>query len=444
MSRARNALYGVAATILLVGTSLPASAATIYKTEDLQVDVGGRLQPFAQGEMLQDNGVYNDAAKTSPLRSPGRIYMFQKQSRVKFDIKSKDGFRVFGQAGLGAEDVNTTNVGLSLLDMYADIPLGFGVFKVGQMKVPYGREQLTDSGNMYFADRSINNLGFQTGRDVGLAFQTHYGSPVTLIAGVFTGAGRDVPQRYLPQLLGIPALVGRVGFGDSDLDPFYLKQKDLGLSTTKSGVFLNGMYTRDSVVGHSTALNVKMADKSLLINSNWNPYIGGRPALQGDYWQVGGDAAYRTALSNSMDLTAEAEANYGSFSNSKGSLKLTGGRAQVGVGFKPVDIALRYAVLFPDNNMAVASGSTNISLFNGNTNPIHEITPSLTYRINDNLKFTADLPILVDVPVVVEGGLGAYVLTQQADQSAYLASTKGSSVGRQFVVQCKGTITYEF
>ncbi len=61
-------------------------------------------------------------------------------------------------------------VSLSLLDFVFNMPLlgsQTTYLKVGQFKVPYGREQLAYEANLQFADRSINNLGFVVGRDVG-------------------------------------------------------------------------------------------------------------------------------------------------------------------------------------------------------------------------------------------------------------------------------------
>ena len=53
------------------------------------------------------------------------------------------------------------------------------------------------------------------------------------------------------------------------------------------------------------------------------------PLVQGTVWQAGGDAVVRTPLGR-YTVNAEAEVNYGKFSNSYGSLALKGGRVQVG------------------------------------------------------------------------------------------------------------------
>ena len=62
--------------------------------------------------------------------------------------------------------------------------------RLGQFKVPFGREALTDDGSLLFTDRSINYFGSFLGRDVGFAgIVQKKGFMGTL--GVFTGGGRD-------------------------------------------------------------------------------------------------------------------------------------------------------------------------------------------------------------------------------------------------------------
>ena len=147
--------------------------------------------------------------------------------------------------------------------------------------------------------------------------------PVTLIGGVFTGGGRDVPpDHYLPQRFGIPELVARIGIGDLDEDPFYLRQSDLHPDRTRYQVSVSGLYTRDSTVGHSTILNVKSVDKSILIDSDWNPYIaagGVGHFSQGDWYQAGADAAVRSPLGGNWAFAGEAQFDYAGYSNGYGS-----------------------------------------------------------------------------------------------------------------------------
>src|SRR6185503_10108456 len=86
---------------------------------------------------------------------------------------------------------------------------------------------------------------------------------------VMTGGGRDIPQRYLPEELGTPMLVTRFGYNDG-LD------KD---------IYVNALYIKDSSIGHSTVVNAPATDKNLLINGNYNPFIGKAPFSLSTIWQ---------------------------------------------------------------------------------------------------------------------------------------------------------------
>jgi hypothetical protein len=392
----------------------------VIKTEDATLYLGGMAQALGLGQQLND-----------PYRNDSRVFLFLKSARVRASGNYQD-FTFNAEATLGGEEavVGTTGVSLSLLDLSVTLPLGFwnkSYVKVGQFLVPYGRERLTYEGNSQFIERSTQDMGFRTGRDVGVTVNLFPG-PFTVIAGVFTGGGRDAPQRYLPENLGIPMVAARIGMGDVDDDPYALKN-DLAPTSTKAAFFVNGLYTKDSLVGHSTVLNIKFIDKSILLNANWNPYIAKAPFSQGQWWQVGADFALRTPFVGKTTLSAEAEVNWAGYSNDYGVVHAAGGRAQAGIGLKPFEVALRYAILVPDANFS--SGGAKIT---GNK-PMQEITPTATWYINgQKLKIVGDLPILINTPVFTEKGLGSYVGVEQPDQTTVIA--KGG-VSRQTVVEAR-------
>ncbi|MEO8500047.1 MAG: porin [Vicinamibacteria bacterium] len=65
-----------------------------------------------------------------------------------------------------------------------------GSFKItlGQFKVPLGRQELTSSGKLHFADRSLLNLEFTRGRDIGIQLGGRVANDkVEYFAGVFNG-----------------------------------------------------------------------------------------------------------------------------------------------------------------------------------------------------------------------------------------------------------------
>ncbi len=396
-------------------------------------DTGGSLAFFGR---LQTLGFLQNL--TDHVRDNTRVYLYLKQARFGAKATYKNIDFDFQIALGGEEEVKAPSPGvdLSLLDLSADIPITKSWrLRAGQFKVPYGRENLTDEGLLQFTDLSVQFSGFKLGRDVGLALHGHSG-PLTSTVGVFTGGGRDVPIRYIPLDLGFPMVVARIGVNeDLDEDLFSVQQSMLG-ATSGYSLFLNGLYTKDSKVGHSTALNVKLEDKSLLLNSNWNPYIGKSPLLKSEFWQVGADGAARIC-GREKGISAEGEINYGSFKNGYGSLSLLGGRAQAGYFTNPYEIALRYSVLRPDENFAVRD---NTGKFYQIVDPklIQEITTSISYYVEGNrVKLTAELPVFINEPVITEPNLGTYPLLQQPDQVTLAGPPNKVVVERQTVIEAR-------
>ncbi|MHB8418097.1 MAG: porin [Myxococcales bacterium] len=422
-------LFGTAATAEAEAVPDPYADVDLHvlHTDKYSLDIGGMLQGLGLAQYVDD-----------PTDAKGRMYLFLPQARLRMD-GNYDRFSFNFQLAMGGADLTTSSgVAIGLLDMAVNIPLtasGTTYLKVGQFLVPYGREQLTDPGFQDFADVSMENLGFDVGRDVGLAIVSHPGL-LSIVGGVFTGGGRDVPpNHYLPEVLGIPELVARIGVGNLDENPFYLRESQAKPEGTKYEVSVNALYTRDSLVGHSTLLNVKAVDKSLLIDSNWNPYIseGGVGGYsQGDYWQAGGDAAVRSDLGNKWALDAEAQLDFAGYSNGYGSLDIWGVRAQAAVLHDPIVLALRYDVLGPSANFA------NSGVQITGTQPIQEIVPSASWRLlGDNLKVILDFPILIDTPVFTEPKVGQYVGTELPDQATVLAAKTGGTVARETVPQAR-------
>jgi hypothetical protein len=439
-----RAVVALGFSLILSAIWIPRARAEIEaaKTADAEVDLGGMVQLLGFAQRLDD-----------PYKNDDRAYLFMNRARLRVS-GHYDQVTFHLEMGLGGEAsiVAQTAVSLSLLDFAFEVPLSLSgnrttYLKVGQFKVPYGREQLTYEGNLQFADRSINNLGFVVGRDVGAAVVSHPGV-LTLIGGVFTGGGRDVPgNHYLPEKIGIPLLVARAGVGNLDGDPFYLEQDshrrdggpgDLG---PKGAVFVNALYTKDSLIGHSTVLNVKLADKSLLLDPNWNPYIARAPFSQGTWWQAGGDAAGRVSL-RAVDLSGETAVDFGKYSNAYGSVQMWGLRAQGGVGYRSVALAIRYAYLVPDASFAYMTVPLTGS------QPIQEVTASATWFIKgQRLKLLADLPIIIHDPVFTESGVGSYAATDLPDQATVLATAgvpTASTVARQNVIEARLMLQAQF
>ena len=89
------------------------------------------------------------------------------------------------------------NVGAILEDAnIAWDPQGTGKFRIvaGQYKVPFGRQQLTSSGNQQFVDRSLVSDEYERGRDIGVSVQgAVWSNKIEYRAGMFNGNGLTRP-----------------------------------------------------------------------------------------------------------------------------------------------------------------------------------------------------------------------------------------------------------
>lgn len=96
------------------------------------------------------------------------------------------------------------------------------VLKAGQFKVPFGRQELTSSGNQQFVDRSLVSTEFAKGRDIGVQLSgLAIGGKLDWRLGAFNGAGRNVTTndnaklQYNARLTWQPW--GELKYSESDL-----------------------------------------------------------------------------------------------------------------------------------------------------------------------------------------------------------------------------------
>jgi hypothetical protein len=379
-----------------------ASAATLFQNDDVTVN----MHAYAQGVAVAQN-VPDD------VRDKNRLYLFVKEARLRWD-GTLYGATYDIMLAPGAEDITpNTNSALGLLDFSFEAPVMGFKLKVGQFLVPYSRERLTDDPTMNFADRSIENLGFSWNRDYGFALSNYSGKFAGTFA-VMTGGGRDVPQRYLPEKLGFPLVAVRFGYNDGvDKDIYHVSARDTDPGRTKSALYFNALYTKDTQIGHSTVLNVRATDKNLLIDSNYNPFIARTPFSLSTIWQAGADGVYRAPM-GPVAFNAEGQVDYSHFDNKYGRLSLKGGRVQAGISKDKWEVNLRYAALFLDTRMAFVSG-TAFQITNDKA-PLQEITPSITYHYRPGIQLTLDAPYLIKMLIFKENTIGSYVMSEQPDQ----------------------------
>lgn len=445
---------------------------------------GAAYAPFGRGVPLVDNGsldlsmygrgqmigVYENVP--DHIRNHNRVYLFLKEARLGWTGGYKDLMTYEVELAYGGEDSNGSNTDLSLMNFVANIPitqLGDGViFKIGQFRVPYSREGLGDEGYQNFADRSIANLATYQSRDYGLALLGKRGAWTGTI-GTFSSGGRDVPQRYLPEQLGVPEVVTRFGYDDGvDEDVYHVMGTDRELKRTTKALMFNALYEQDTQIGHSTAINAKTTDKNLLIDPQFNPYItqggpasgqsiGTAASLQrGNLWFLGGDAVVRHPLANGRAVEVEGEANYGGYQNRFGVIHIASARAQGDYQAGPWTLGARYAILSMDRKAGFVSSSATgpqttagpikQSVNEGMGQPIHEITPSLTYHFKGHrMKVVADAPIYLDCPIWYDNADGAYAFPDptSVDLGSVLA-TPGNNTARRTVVEARMMFQFQF
>ncbi|MFI5349135.1 MAG: porin [Elusimicrobiota bacterium] len=447
---------------------------TVFNNDKRALDIWGRGQMLGVGEVVSD-----------PVRGADheRVYEFLKEARVGFNGKEEDLFNYQIEFAYGGENQNTSQSnagGYELLDFVADVPvkpLGENaIVKLGQFRVPYGREELGDEGYQDFADRSIANLAANHGRDFGLAIMgTH--EKWTGTVGTFPDGGRDIAQRYLPEELGVPELVTRFGYNDGvDKDIYHVLGTDRKLTRDAKAVFVNGLFETDTRIGHSTALQNHANDGNLLVDKNYNPYFNrsnngtgtcsASTCERGRLWDVGADAVYRHPMGNDQAVETEGQVDYGGYDNRFGTLHIASARAQADYQAGKWEFGARYALLSIDKKAgfftaasAVPAGETmssqsvdgGRSWTSGMGKPIHEITPSITYHFrNHTMKLVADLPIYLDCPLIIAAGDGAYAFPDQGgaspawDQIAAADGGTGSSVVRRATVEGRMMFQFQF
>jgi hypothetical protein len=240
-------------------------------------------------------------------------------------------------------------------------------------------------------------------------------------------------------------LVTRFGV-NSGLDQDVFTPYNFEAMQGKAGqaAYVNAAYTKDSRVGHSSPLNTKYLDKSLMLDSAWNPYIAASDQ-KAEYYQLGADVAIQRPISATCDLLLSAEINYADFKNDVGELKSSGGVTSADLLFKNWALSLRYAVVSPDENMAYTytdAVTKETTLYPITDKNIQEIGGSIVRFIrNHNLKLIADLVVQMDVPVAIEEGNGAYNLMAQSDQVSY-AANEGIELQENYIG--KLMVQYEF
>lgn len=406
----------ILATIVAFGLT-QAHAVELLKKDDATLNLGGRFQVLGVGQRVID-----------PYKDNNRIFLFLDQARINISGQVED-YKYFVEWALGAEEaVKNLNTSLSMMDMRADIPLTESQYvRIGQFKVGMGLEALANDGEFNFTTRSINHMVGVMGRDVGMAYVLQRKGYMGTF-GIFTGGGRNNPERYLPEELGVPLMALRFGYDSAGTDPYNYSARGAKVTEDSMAAFANLAYMEDSRVGHSTVMSVKAIDKSLLLNANWNPYMTTTTG-RSKYTQASFDAQKRFSVGN-YNATAELEYTHAEYSNTNGKMQVNGGRLMGSMYFNPFEVSARYAVVYPTDEFKY-KGKTITGV-----DPFQELAASASFFHRPWSRFTLEAVFHLNTPVVVEVGsskVGSYMLVQQPDQVTVLDTAAGSYVERQFV-----------
>lgn len=435
------------AALLLLGFLPRAHAAEVFKNDDLDLNVGGRIQEMGEMELLTDD----------QIRNHFRVYMWNVEDRL-FTSGNYKGYSWNFEASFGGEDIaNGTNGSFNLLDASVDIPLipDMVTLKVGQFKDPASLENSIYDGNMLFTEKSPNfNLFFNQGYETGIALYGHIGN-LDGAAGLVQGAP-NLPQRYLPEIANLPLpMFLRIGYTDGITDdPFH--QKETGFAKpdkTQFAIHAFGYVAADSNAGHGDLFSqmggalATFSDNSyygnILLSKTFNPYLniqGSSNPVSQNYYQAGMDFQLRAPLSDTTftltgqamighyDMTVNAPiplggalgkvnqngANITPAVGSQYALNIGGGLLTASVGDKPWEIAGRLAICIPDDGMkGTTTNTTNFLPIFINSNPIVEVTfPSITWHMNDNAKLVAETMFMFNAAETQDVD-GNYVIAEQ-------------------------------
>ena len=440
-----------------------AHALQVVNTDDLQLSVGGLIQVMGETAYVSDDTFSNKV----------RFFLWN----VGDSLYASGGYKGFNWR-IGTIYGGTTNAAsatnsngfLDLTDAYVDIPLiGKGLYlKAGQFKDPTNLESATDGSYMLFTEKSPNfNLFFNSGYEMGLVLAgsvANFDAVFGLVQGV-----PSLPQRFIPEKLNLPLpMLLRIGYssGISD-DPFHPRQMGFAkVEDFQFGVHLNGFVAADSNAGHGTLFSQMGSglktflynqdySGNILLSSVFNPYLGYQKAEEpanGLYYQTGLDFQVRAPLGSGMTVALSGQAAMGHFQTTVQSgdttgtilgvstatlggnsyaLNIFGGVLTASLQNPTWALALRLAVVLPDSALQGTWTTGTYAPIFANTNPVWEVTPSVTFAFSQYVKLTAEAMLMFNEPESVDKD-GNYIVAEMPGLAAGTAYA-GPNISAAFV-----------
>ncbi len=442
-----------------------AKAVEVFKSENSSVNVGARMQlqgtlEYSGNSAYQvpitgplttkwHNNVTNTANVGNGNRDFTRIFLFQKQNRLKLDA-NLEGVIVKFENAMGSEATAGGNNLYDLMEFSAEVPVTEGISVVaGLSKMPWNHASAIYEENSLFTDRSeLFNLFFNAGSDTTVFAKGDFGL-FDGIFGVAQGAG-NLAQRYLPETLMFPIPVfTRFGVGTLKEDPARFRQHGFGKAEELQwALHANGFWAADSSAGHGTLFSQMSSQASatkgpfyngnFLTNKAFNPFAGyttggslSRPDNQ--LWYASVDTQMRMPMGEgtfvsgaqftvgqyiakgmyqagapAFKVQSDVVNNNAARKFNYGQVTVQGGELYAGYVGEKWSLAGRVDVLLPDPLLGKVNGGVLTEAWG--TDPQWEITfPAITYQLNKYTKFIAESEVSLNAKEVVDTN-GVYQL----------------------------------
>lgn len=437
-----------------------ANALQVVNTNNLKLSVGGLIQVMGEIENVANDTIGN----------PYRVYLWNTADSL-YTSGSYKGFewRIGTVYGGTANTTGSHPNGLfDLTDAYVNVPLIANTMylKVGQFRDPTNLESATDSAYMLFTEKSPNfNLFFNSGYEMGAALVGNY-EGFDAAFGVVQGAP-NLPQRYLPEQLHMPLpMFLRVGYSNGISEhPFHQRQTGFAQpNKLQYAVHLNGFVAANSNAGHSNLFNEMGStlatfnynqdySGNILLSSVFNPYMGiAGPAqpVNGLYYQASADFQVRAPMGQNRTFALQGQGSLGHFSTTVESgdtgtvfgvtppvgttynLNIYGAELIASVQGPKWSYATRAAMVIPDSGFkGTSTNATTYGNIFANTNPIWEVTPSVTYTFNEFAKLTTEVMLMFNEPEAQDID-GNYVIAEEP-ATATGTSYRAANISAPFV-----------
>ncbi len=205
----------------------------------IQSDDGNFRMEFAGRLQTQYELAFDHSGEATDL-ALSRFYIRRARLKLEGHVFSPRLTYVF-QPDFGKGEVELLDYFLN----YALVPDTFEA-KVGQMRLPFLRQEITSSGHLLLVDRSLVTKVFGEGYDVGVAVHDHYTKSPTFewVAGIYNGTASNlgvVPYKGSatePEIF-FPSVVARVAYNYGGIAGYSegdLHRGGLGFSIGASGL----------------------------------------------------------------------------------------------------------------------------------------------------------------------------------------------------------------